>query len=310
MGFTKKSLKRRNCLEIRTYLAAKADLINKALGSYLPAESAFPSAVHQAIRYSVFAGGKRLRPILVLAAAEAVGGREEEVLPAACAIELIHTYSLIHDDLPAMDNDDFRRGKPTCHRVFGEAVAILAGDALLTQAFGLIARSTLTQNLVPPKAALEVIAEIAEAAGSLGLVGGQVLDLKAEGKPPEASLLEAIHMRKTAALFRAATRTGAILSRAKEEQLAALTAYGEHFGLAFQIIDDILNVTGDPKKMGKGTGSDQARKKATYPALYGVEKSRELAREHIAQTVAVLSSWGEKAFLLREIALFTLSREG
>lgn len=290
------------------YLARRRKLINKALEAYLPKESKYPPLIHQAMRYSVFAGGKRLRPILTLAAAEAVGGDPESVLFAGCAIELIHTYSLIHDDLPAMDNDDFRRNKPTNHKVFGENMAILAGDALLTLAFEVLSRA---ENVKAFKAEiiLSVIQEIALAAGTLGMIGGQVMDILSEGRRKlDANILKYIHTHKTGKLFLASLRVGALLANATAEQLEAITDYGTHIGLCFQIVDDILDIEGTTEGIGKDVGSDAARKKATYPALYGLDDSKKLAQGLIEKAQQALSGFGESAQPLRGIGEFIVSR--
>ncbi|MBI1848854.1 MAG: polyprenyl synthetase family protein [Planctomycetes bacterium] len=248
--------------------------IDRALGEFLPAESVEPSSVHQAMRYSALAGGKRLRPILVWLAGEAAGASEPQVLPAACAVELVHAYSLIHDDLPAMDDDDFRRGKPTCHRAFGEAIAILAGDALLTRAFDLLASAPL-----PPDRIAAMIVVLARAAGTDGMVGGQVSDLEAEGRPPDEKMLERIHRLKTAALFGASAELGAWAAGADEKMRSALHRFGEELGLAFQILDDLLDETGTSEETGKRVRKDRDRRKMTYPALLGVSGSRARAAE-------------------------------
>lgn len=289
-------------------LEARADLINRELGRYLPEPEENPPVIHQAMRYSVFAGGKRLRPLLATAAAEAVGGTTEQVMPTACALEMIHTYSLIHDDLPAMDDDDFRRGRPTSHKVFGEAVAVLAGDALLTAAFELIARNGEIDG-ISPGAVTKVIREVAGAAGSRGMIGGQVVDMENEHKVIDASTLQYIHAHKTAALFKAALRAGAILAGGGENQLAALSAYAEHMGLAFQITDDILDVEGDQKATGKPVGSDVKRGKSTYPALYGLAESKRLAGEAVNRAVEALHIFGAEADILRNIAIYLLLRD-
>ena len=235
------------------------EMIDRGLDEYLPPAENFPSIIYQAMRYSAMGGGKRLRPLLVLAAAEAVGGDPQKVLPAAVAVELIHTYSLIHDDLPAMDNDDLRRGRPTSHRVFGEAIAILAGDALLTFAFEVLGG----MKEQPPGLVLAVIREVAQAAGPQGMIGGQVVDLESQGRSVNREMLEYMHRHKTGALIRAAVRAGARLAGASSEELACLTSYAEHFGMAFQIIDDVLDVTGDEVQLGKPVGSDQRNRKAS-----------------------------------------------
>ena len=255
---------------IASTLAYYIPRVNEWLNKLLPPEDEPPAELSKAMRYSVFAGGKRLRPILAIKTYRWVGGKDDEkIYPPACALEMIHTYSLIHDDLPAMDNDDFRRGKPTCHRVFGEAVAILAGDALSALAFEVLAK---TGNI-------QIVREVAEAIGPAGLVGGQVLDMLSEGKPVNEKDVEAIHVRKTAALFVASVRLGAILAGASEELLEALTNYAKNVGLAFQITDDILDIVGNQKKLGKDIGSDLELEKATYPRAVGIERSREIARK-------------------------------
>ena len=290
-----------------TYLSERKALVDSALEDNLSGGQNDPPVIFQAIRYSLLAGGKRIRPILCLAAAEVVGGKAEAVLPVACALEMIHTYSLIHDDLPAMDNDDFRRGRPTSHKVFGEDIAILAGDALLTEAFRLL---TSRENMpgIPPERLLDVSCEIAEAAGHRGMVGGQVLDIRAEGEAVGLETLYAIHRRKTGALLRVSIRAGAILAGAEEEALAALSDYGGKIGLAFQIADDILNVEGDPLLLGKGTGSDAARGKVTFPALMGIDASRAQAAELVMDAIASLASFDDRAAQLRAIAQYILER--
>ncbi|MFZ4437872.1 MAG: polyprenyl synthetase family protein [Syntrophales bacterium] len=289
------------------YLSERKALVDSALEANLPGGQNEPPVIFQAIRYSLLAGGKRIRPILCLAAAEVVGGKAEALLPAACALEMIHTYSLIHDDLPAMDNDDFRRGRPTSHKVFGEDIAILAGDALLTEAFRLL---TNRENMpgIPPERLLDVACEIAEAAGHRGMVGGQVLDIRAEGEAVGLETLYAIHRRKTGALLRVSIRAGAILAGAGEEALAALSDYGGKIGLAFQIADDILNVEGDPLLLGKGTGSDAARGKVTFPALMGIDASRTQAAELVKDAISSLASFDDRAAQLRAIAQYILER--
>ncbi len=295
-------------LRLKEYLAEKKALVDAALDGLLPGEELYPPVIFQAARYSLMAGGKRLRPILCLAAAEAVGGKAETVMPAACALELIHTYSLIHDDLPAMDNDDYRRGKLTSHKVFGEDIAILAGDALLTEAFHLLARRDLMPG-VPPERLLDISREVSEAAGWFGMVAGQVLDIRSEGKTVGLETLQQIHRLKTGAMIRVSLRAGAILSGASAEALASLSDYGRQIGLAFQIADDILNVEGDRALLGKGTGSDAARGKVTFPALLGIETSRDRAKALIGEAVASLASFDERAAPLRLIALYILERK-
>jgi geranylgeranyl diphosphate synthase type II len=292
---------------LKGYLAERKAMIDRALDDFLPRGTGDPALIFEAVRYSIFAGGKRLRPILCMAAAAAVGGEPGAILPAACALEMIHTYSLIHDDLPAMDNDDFRRGKPTSHKVFGEGVAILAGDALLTEAFRLLCDREQMPD-VPPERTLRVVREIAEAAGFCGMVGGQVKDLLAEGESVDLQTLCAIHRLKTGALILASLRAGAILAGAGEASLIPLSDYGRRIGLAFQIVDDILNVEGEPALLGKGTGSDAARGKVTFPALMGVKASRDRAEELVREALASLKTFDERATPLFAIARHIVER--
>ena len=280
--------------------------VDAALERLLPEQGDHPPKVHEAMRYSVFAGGKRLRPLLALFACEAVGGNLEEALPVAAALEMIHTYSLIHDDLPAMDDDDFRRGRPTCHRVYGEAVAILAGDALLTHAFRVLADPADTP--LPPARRLHIIAEIAEAAGSRGMVGGQAMDILAEGREIDRPTLLYLHTHKTGALIRASVRAGGIAGGADGERLQGLTRYGERIGLAFQVVDDILNIEGSSAEMGKTAGSDLRRKKATYPAVIGLEESRRQAAHLLQEAKEALRPLGESGAALAALAEFVGSR--
>ena len=293
---------------LHAYLAERKRLIEQALAEYLPAEERYPETIFQAVRYSVMAGGKRLRPVLFLAAAEAVGGGGTSLLPVACALELIHTYSLIHDDLPAMDNDDYRRGKPTSHKVFGEDVAILAGDALLTEAFCLMARRDL-MPAVPAERLIDAIGEIARAAGFFGMVGGQVLDIRSEGEQADLEILQRMHGLKTGAMIRVSLRAGAMLSGASAGQIACLSHYGEQVGLAFQIVDDILNVEGDRTLLGKGTGSDAARGKVTFPGLMGVEASRLRVEALIGEALSSLDGFDDRAEPLRLIARYIPERK-
>lgn len=293
-------------MDFLSLLASRAKIIDQAMDKMLPPETVMPATIHQAMRYSLMAGGKRLRPALVMGAAEAVGCPAHKVMPAACAMELIHTYSLVHDDLPAMDNDDLRRGKPTNHKVFGEAVAILAGDALLTLAFQLIAENA---SSAPPGAVIEVTKEFATAAGSQGMIGGQVVDTLAASHEINADMLDYIHRHKTGALFRAAVRAGAILGEAKEAQLAALTQYAESLGLAFQIIDDILDEEGDTNKLGKPVGSDQKNQKTNYPTLFGMDIARQKAQEMADQAQQALGDFGPQADFLRSAVNFIINRE-
>ncbi|TET39910.1 MAG: polyprenyl synthetase family protein [Dehalococcoidia bacterium] len=294
-------------MDLKKYLDQKREIIDEALNQYLPLETEYPQTIHEAMRYSVFAGGKRLRPILVIAAAEVVGGRAEEVLPTACGIELIHTFSLIHDDLPAIDNDDYRRGKLTCHKVFGEDMAILAGDGLLTHAFQMLAQNSEIKTINKQAMPL-VIKEVAGAIGTLGLIGGQVVDIQSEGKEIDLPRLEYIHTHKTGALIAISLKVGAMLMDAQEEEIEALFQYGKLIGLAFQIVDDILNVEGDEVQLGKPVGSDLRQKKATYPALFGIEESRQKARRLIEEAKKELEIFGEKGEILRLLADFIVER--
>jgi len=294
-------------MDLKSYLNERCQLVDQALDRVLPEGNELPASLHGSMRYSVFAGGKRVRPVLMLAACETVGGQVAAALPAACAMEMIHTYSLIHDDLPAMDDDDFRRGNPTNHKVYGEATAILAGDALLTEAFILLSRDEEGSD---PAARLKVIHEIAGASGSRGMVGGQVVDMESEGKGEiDLATLSYIHTHKTGALIRASVRAGAILGGASAESLHALTRYGEAIGLAFQIADDILDVEGTTEELGKDAGSDQARGKATYPALVGLEASKARAQELVQMALDALASFDERAEPLRAIASYIVKRK-
>jgi len=295
-------------LNLTEYLKRRQRLVDGALERWVPGESQFPPQVHRAMRYSLFAGGKRLRPILALAAAEAVGGRVVDALPLACSLELIHTYSLIHDDLPSMDNDDIRRGKPTSHKIFGEALAILAGDALLTEAFHLLTRPDLMRE-VSPRRRLRAINQVARAAGSCGMIGGQVMDIASQGQKIEPHLLEYIHNHKTGALIAASVCAGAIIGGASPRQYKALNSYGERLGLAFQVIDDLLDVQGEEKKLGKAVGKDQAKGKATYPALFGIAKSQRQAEVLVEGALGHLQPFNGRANPLREIAKFILKRK-
>jgi len=291
---------------LEAYLQDRKKIVEDALSRYLPADGN-PPQIYEAVRYSVFNGGKRIRPILCLAAAEAVGGDLAPVMPVACALELIHSYSLIHDDLPAMDDDDFRRGKPTCHKVFGEDIAILAGDALLTEAFALLSHAEKIR--LSAERRLAVIQEIASAAGIGGMVGGQALDvLSAAADAGEATLHE-IHQRKTAALILAAVKAGAMMFNPGPEKMQALAEYGMNIGLAFQIADDIMNVEGDSALMGKQTGSDAARNKLTYPSLLGLETSREKLAGYVNAALASLSGFDERAMPLFVIARYVMERK-
>jgi geranylgeranyl diphosphate synthase type II len=295
-------------MDLKSYLKERCTIVDEALERHLPRESELPVSVHRSMRYSIFAGGKRIRPVLMLAACEAVGGTPDLALPAACAMEMIHTYSLIHDDLPAMDDDDFRRGRPTNHKVFGEAIAILAGDALLTEAFILMSSPEYAAK-VGPSRLLPVIQEIGFCAGSRGMVGGQVVDMESEGqKDIDLATVQYIHTHKTGALMKASVKAGAILGGAEGEALAAMTRYGEAIGLAFQIADDILDIEGTTEQIGKDAGSDQARGKATYPAVMGLADSKRRAQELVEIALDAIAPFGEKAEPLREIARYIVSR--
>jgi geranylgeranyl diphosphate synthase type II len=294
-------------MDLKTYLKERQDLVNRTLAVYLPQVRGPAFRVTEAMHYSLFAGGKRLRPILCLAGAEAVGGNVGEAMPVACALEMIHTYSLIHDDLPAMDDDDLRRGQPTSHKKFDEATAILAGDGLLTEAFRITAEAAAK---FPGREAalLEVIHLIAQAAGYQGMVGGQMLDLQAEGRQVTLKELETIHRHKTGALLTAAVRAVGLMGGGSRADVTLLTGYGEKFGLTFQITDDLLDVEGEAAEMGKATGMDEKRRKATYPAVLGLEATREWARRLVEGALADLASLQERAEPLRELARYLLVR--
>ena len=297
-------------MDIKKYLEEKKEVVDSALERYFPREEEFPANLRRAIWHSLFAGGKRIRPILSMAAFEAVGGKGDGILPFACALEMIHTYSLIHDDLPAIDNDDYRRGKPTCHKVYGEAIGILAGDALLTEAFRLMTNRSIRNGPIEDEGlVLDIINEVAQAAGVLGMVGGQVVDIESEGKEVDLPTLQYIHTHKTGALILVSIRAGAKLGGASGEMLKAFTHYGERVGLAFQIADDILNVEGKSSLLGKKTGSDLSKGKATYPSLMGLEESKKRAKDLVEWAGNVLSPFGPEADPLREIAWFIISRE-
>ena len=292
-------------MDIFMYLADKNRLIEQVLDRLLPSADSLPERLHESMRYSVFAGGKRLRPVLCMAVIEALGGDPLPFMPAACAIELVHTYSLIHDDLPAMDNDDLRRGKPTNHKVFGEAIAILAGDALLTLAFELIAN----MESAPSPHRLDIVKHLARNSGTAGMVGGQALDLASEGKCVSGDTLERIHAQKTAALIQAAVIIGGVLGGASERQAEALSAYGCSIGMAFQITDDILDATGDEKRVGKRVRKDEKARKATYPLIHGIEGAKKFARRYVDAALSALRIFDGKAEPLRELARTLLHRE-
>jgi geranylgeranyl diphosphate synthase type II len=293
--------------ELKQYLAQKRELVEQALEEYLPKKDVYPPLIHESMRYSVFAGGKRLRPIMVLMAAELLGKEGASISFAAAAIEMVHTYSLIHDDLPAMDDDDLRRGMPTNHVKYGEDIAILAGDALLTLAFQVMTDPKHTAYCLP-ETILKATYELGLAAGSCGMVGGQVMDLESEGEQIEPAELEYIHIHKTGKMLTVSLRIGAILANATQEQLAALTTYGENTGLAFQIVDDILDIEGDEEELGKNIQSDLHKQKSTYPALYGIEKSKIMAGKLINDAKISLQIFGERAKYFSQLAEYIIAR--
>lgn len=304
---------------LHSYFESRCKMVEKALNEYLDTTRSQPEIIHESMRYSIFAGGKRLRPVLVLAGAEICGKRPEIGLPTAAALELIHTYSLVHDDLPAMDDDDLRRGRPTNHRVYGEAIAILAGDALLTKAFELIAKNAKIRG-VHPQAVPEVVALVAHGAGTFGMIGGQVMDIqmgggrwRKNGHTPKAKAdveqwLRSIHRHKTAALIRTSLQAGALLAGASPKQRSALGEYGEKIGLAFQIADDVLDVVADKVKLGK-RGSDAKNKKLTFPAVYGLEQSRQKAQALVEDAKAALGLFGRRAQILKQLANYIIERD-
>jgi geranylgeranyl diphosphate synthase, type II len=293
--------------DIKAYLAGKRTMVDKVLEQLVPPAKTFPPRVFEAMRYSLFAGGKRVRPILAIASAEALGVKTAGLLPIAGSLELIHTYSLIHDDLPAMDDDDFRRGRPTCHKVYGEAIAILAGDGLLNRAFEVLSDPRRLKTVTALRL-VAIMRDISFASGAFGMVGGQVVDMESEGQDVDLPTLEYIHTHKTGALIRAAVRTGAIYAKASEKRLKALTRYGERVGLAFQIADDILDIVGSQEEIGKDVGSDLKKGKKTYPGFYGLEESRRRAKEVSDQALAALNDFDRKADPLRELAKYIVTR--
>jgi len=290
---------------LNQYLDRVCTRVDAALDKLLPPETAAPPTIHKAMRYSIFAGGKRIRPVLCLAACEAVGGKSATAMPLACAVECIHTYSLIHDDLPSMDDDDLRRGKPTNHKVFGEGIAVLAGDALLTEAFAMVAKSN------PPKRypVRELVSDLAMAAGSLRLIAGQVQDLENEERQASLEEVKTTHRNKTAALITTSIRLGAMAGNATPSELKRLTRYGQDLGVAFQVIDDILDATSTKEIMGKSVRADEKNKKSTFPTVLGLDKSRQYAADLIADAHKQLSVFGKKADPLRAIADFFLTRK-
>jgi geranylgeranyl diphosphate synthase type II len=306
MSVTRPTRRRPVCpFDLNGFLERSTEQVNRALDRALPSERTRPATIHKAMRYSLFAGGKRMRPALCLAAAEACGGRTTDALPLACAVECVHTYSLIHDDLPAMDNDDFRRGKPTSHKVFGEGMAVLAGDALLTQAFEIAAQCRGWPRYSPQ----DVVIELARASGSLQLIAGQVADLEGEGRKISAAELRYIHERKTSALLCCSVRLGGMSANCTPAELKALTTFGYHVGLAFQVIDDILDVTQSSEKLGKTAGKDTAAQKATYPSIVGLDESRQIAAELTEKAFAALKPFKGRAVALEALAGFLLNRD-
>ena len=301
---TRAGARRTGSFDLQRYLDARTAAVNRALDRFLPKEAAKPTTIHRAMRYSLFAGGKRMRPALCLAAAEACGGKTDDAMPLACAVECIHTYSLIHDDLPAMDNDDFRRGKPTNHKVFGEGIAVLAGDALLTQAFEITAKA----KGWPRYSHQALMLELAAASGSLQLIAGQVADLEGEGKKISADELKYIHERKTSALLCCSVRLGGMSANCSSAQLKALTDFGYNVGLAFQIIDDILDITQTTEQLGKTAGKDTKAQKATYPSIVGLEKSRDIALDLTHKAFNALKVFKGKAEALEALATYLLQR--
>lgn len=288
------------------FLDDKRAMVEKALARFFPPDQSYPQIIHKAVRHSLFSGGKRFRPVLVLLTAETFGSNPKDVLPTACAIEYVHTYSLIHDDLPAIDNDELRRGQPTCHVVFGEDVAILAGDALFAEAFYLI--GALQKNKDPNRV-VQVIQELALAAGVRGMVGGQVVDILSTGKKVDSSTLDFIHAHKTGRLIAVAARCGAILSGVTDAELKTVTDYAEYLGLAFQIVDDVLDVVGEEKLLGKKVGSDSRQEKATFVGSFGVDKSRKFAKEAVEKSKEYLNKLEQDTKLLADLAQFVYERE-
>jgi geranylgeranyl diphosphate synthase type II len=295
-------------MDVNAYLEEKGRLIDACLDRLLPDRETFPSSLHQAMRYCLFAGGKRIRPALAFAAAEAVGGNPDLIVEEACALELIHTFTLIHDDLPSMDNDDFRRGLPSTHKVFGEAMAILAGDALQTEAFKILACG-YTRGIHNAERIVKVMKILAEASGSQGIVGGQVVDLESEGKMIDQQQLTYIHSHKTGSLIAASVIMGGILGGASPEEIELLKRYGESIGHAFQIADDILDVEGSKETLGKNTGSDQKKSKATYPSIIGMDESRKKLKEYYQRALDAIQSFDQQADHLRNIALYIIQRQ-
>ena len=294
--------------DLKAYLAGKKALVDTALQGFFPESDGLTSDLIKAMRYSLFAGGKRLRPILCIGGAEAVGGSESDVLPVACALEIIHTYSLIHDDLPMMDDDDLRRGKPTNHKVFGEPIALLAGDGLLTEAFSIMTSPEMSER-VPPQTLLSAIRMVARAAGPEGMVGGQAVDIQWEGRPADLEVVRFMHAHKTGAMITASVASGAVLAGADGSQIEAIVSYGEKIGLAFQISDDILDIEGDSETMGKRAGADQEKGKMTYPAVLGLQRSKTLQQELVEGAIQALREFDVRAESLRRIAQYIIERK-
>ncbi len=294
--------------DLKAYLAGKKALVDTALQGFFPESDGLTSDLIKAMRYSLFAGGKRLRPILCIAGAEAVGGFGKNVLPVACALEMIHTYSLIHDDLPMMDDDDLRRGKPTNHKVFGEPIALLAGDGLLTEAFSIMSSPEMSER-VPPQTLLSAIRMVARAAGPEGMVGGQAVDIQWEGRPADLEVVRFMHAHKTGAMITASVASGAVLAGADGYHLKAIVSYGEKIGLAFQISDDILDIEGDSETMGKRAGADQEKGKMTYPAVLGLQRSKTLQQELVEGAIQALREFDGRAEPLRRIAQYIIERK-
>jgi geranylgeranyl diphosphate synthase type II len=301
----RKGSQSKQTFDLQGFLTSSSNAVNDALNRFLPSPGTKPATIHKAMRYSLFAGGKRMRPALCLAAADACGGTWKNAMPLACAVECIHTYSLVHDDLPAMDNDDYRRGKLTNHKVFGDGIAVLAGDALLTQAFEIAAQCRSWSRYSHQ----DIILELARASGSRQLIAGQVADLEGEGKRTSAEQLRYIHERKTSALLCASVRLGGMSANCSSTQLKALTSFGYHVGLAFQVIDDILDVTQTSEQLGKTAGKDTKAQKATYPSIVGLERSREIARNLTKKAFSALSAFGGKAKSLEALAGYLLIRD-
>jgi geranylgeranyl diphosphate synthase type II len=288
-------------------MASRRAVIEEALGAYMPGEDLYPRSLHRAMRYSVFSGGKRFRPLLCIAAFEACGGEDtDRVMPVSCALEIIHTYSLIHDDLPCMDDDDVRRGRPTNHRVFGEATAVLAGDALLTFAVDLLA--SRAAEVLEPERVLRVLGDVLAAIGTRGMVAGQVVDMESEGREPDGDVVRYIHSRKSGALIRASARVGALAAAAREDEVAAISTYGEKIGLAFQIVDDILDVEGSFGDLKAGGDLDSRQEKMTYPRVFGLAGARSDARDLVEEARTALAGFDDRADALRALAGLVISR--